>query len=459
MTRPNKRGEGAVTLRIGISILLAVGLLAGCSKRERILEGERFGVREAIEAGYADPVEGEAETADAAEDTPPPAVQIPAQTANTDWPQKRGNAGHFVSNAALAPALTELWTVSIGSGNSKRHRLTAEPVVAAGKVFTLDSQSMVKAHSTAGATLWSTDLTPATDRNGDASGGGLAFGGDRLFVTTGFGRLVALDPDTGAVLWEQKTDSVVAGAPTFADGLVYIVSRDNRAWAVNAEDGRVRWQVPGTPSPSGMIGGAAPAVTDRLVLFPVSSSEVVATLRKSGIRVWSAAISGQRRGRVYANVADITGDPVVQGDTVFVGTQSGRTVALSAAGGERLWTAEEGAYSPVTPVDNSVFLVSDQGELVRLDAETGDRVWGVELPYFTREKVKRRKAVFANYGPVLAGDRLIVGSSDGIVRFFAPETGALLGEMPLRGGAASDPVVANGTLYLVSGDGRLHAYR
>ena len=386
-------------------------------------------------------------------------INLPAATANADWTQKGGNAAHYIANPALGPALAPFWSASIGSGDSRKFRLTADPVVADGRVFTLDARSTVMAHSTAGASLWRRDLTPTSERNGDASGGGLAFGDGRVFATTGFGALVALDAETGAELWVQDTDAAVAGAPAFANGLVYIVSRDNRAWAVDAETGRIRWQLPGTPSPSGLIGGAAPLVTDRVAVFPLSSSELVAALKKSGVRVWASPVSGQRRGRAYASVTDVSGDPVLDGDRIYVGTQSGRTVALTATGGQRLWTAEEGAYSPVAPVGGSVFLISDQAELVRLDAETGERIWGVELPYFTKDKPRRFKSVFAHYGPVLAGGRLIVASDDGQVREFNPVDGTQIGSFALRGGAASDPVVAGGTLYLVSKNGQLHAFR
>ncbi|KAJ55647.1 quinoprotein [Actibacterium mucosum KCTC 23349] len=423
------------------------------------MEGERLEVRAFASVGELaegdEPLDATVEEA-AAEI---PEFEIPTETANADWTQKGGNSAHFVLNPALGGNLTQLWSANIGSGDSRKHRLSADPVVADGRVFTLDSRSQVKAHSTAGAALWSADLTPGSERNADASGGGLAFGDGRVYATTGFGSLVALDAATGAELWVQDTDSAVAGPPTFADGLVYTVSRDNRAWALDAETGRIRWQLPGTPSPSGLIGGAAPVVTDRVAVFPLSSSELVAALKKSGVRVWASPISGQRRGTAYTSVSDLSGDPVFTGDRVYAGTQSGRTVAVTASGGQRLWTAEEGAYSPVVPAGNSVFLVTDQAELVRLDAETGERVWGFELPYFVKERPRRLKSVFAHYGPILAGGRLIVVSDDGQLREFDPQDGTLLKSTKLRSGAASNPVVAGGTLYLVTTNGQLHAFR
>lgn len=440
----------------GVAFLVTLGLLAGCAEPELILEGERLGVREALSA----PEEGAAEPLDAtAAAVPDMALSLPAPVANADWTQKRGNAAHKITHPALGGTLSLAWSANIGEGDSRRYQITAEPVVAGGRIFTLDSHSRVMAHGVDGQALWSADLTPASEHSRDATGGGLAYEAGRVFATTGFGTLVALDAETGAELWTQKTDAAVTGAPAVADGLVYVVSRDNRAWAVRVEDGRVQWQLPGTPSPSGLLGGAAPAVTEQLAVFPFGSSELVAALRKGGVRVWSALISGQRRGRVYAQVKDITGDPVIAGDVLYAGNQSGRLAAMRAANGERLWTAEEGTYSPVWPVGNAVFLISDQNELLRLDAETGERVWGVQLPYFTKKRVKRRDAIFAHYGPVLAGGRLIVASDDGLLRFFDPETGAEGGVLALPGGAAAGPVVAGRTLYVVSARGQLHAFR
>ena len=196
-----------------------------------------------------------------------------------------------------------------------------------------------------------------------------------------------------------------------------------------------------------------------MAILPFGSGELVAALQKSGLRVWGSSVAGQRRGRAYSGITDITGDPVIDGDVIYAANQSGRVVALNAGSGERIWTAKEGAYSPVWPTAGSVFLVSDEGKLVRLEAETGAEVWSVDLPYFRKERPRRLKAVFAHYGPVLAGGRLIVASSDGVIRSFDPATGALVSTTDIPGGATTNPVVVNGTLYLVSGRGQLHAFR
>jgi outer membrane protein assembly factor BamB len=287
----------------------------------------------------------------------------------------------------------------------------------------------------------------------------LAFGDGRLFASTGHAELIAMDPSSGAILWRQNLGAPAAGAPTVENGVVYTVGRDSSAWAVKASDGRVLWQLPGTPSVSGMMGSAAPAVTANAVLFPFQSGEVVAALKKGGIRLWGTTVAGQRLGRGYTGVSDITGDPVVNGSVTYAGNQSGRTAAFETASGKRIWTAKEAAYSPVLPVGGSVFLVSDEAKLVRLDADTGEAIWSVDMPYYTQKREKKRARITAHYGPVLAGGRLVVASADGVLRFFNPTNGALVSSVELPGGAAAAPALAGGALYVVSKNGQLHAFR
>jgi outer membrane protein assembly factor BamB len=241
---------------------------------------------------------------------------------------------------------------------------------------------------------------------------------------------------------------------------VYVVGRDGGAWALDAANGRVRWTSLGVPSSSAMVSGSAPAVSGDVVLFPQASGELTAARRDTGDRVWVAGLAGQRVGRAYAQlVGDITGDPVVVGDTIYAGTAAGRTVALNATSGETLWNVGEGALNPPLVVGGSVFVVNDENRLVRLDAGSGEVIWAVEMPYWTTEKIRKRKGIVAQFGPVLAGGRLVVVGSDGQMRLFDPTNGALVSGADIPGGAASSVAMAGGVLYVVGGNGQLHAFR
>lgn len=429
--------------------LLAMALaVSGCS-REFILEGERFPLR----APFAEDA-GETSVSRAEP------IRLPATQVNAAWTHRLGTPNTRISHPALNSALTPQWAAPIGQGDGRRHRITSEPVAANGIIYTLDSRALVTATNSAGATVWTRDLTPSATRSADsASGGGLALADGRLYVTSAFGSLTVMDPTNGEVFWTKAFDAPVTAPPTIAGDRVYVVASDSTAWSLETRDGKTDWVVPGTPSSASMVGGAAPAVAGALVLFPTPAGELVAARRDTGMIEWRASIAGTRLGVAYAAIKDITGDPVVAGNQVFIGNQSGRVMALDLADGRKLWTAEEAAYGPVWPVGGSVFLMSDRNRLVRLDAATGEFIWGQALPLHTNDRERKRAGIFAHFGPLLAGGQLIVASSDGMLRGFDPANGALRMEAELPGGAASAPIAVGGALYVVTRDGSLLAYR
>ena len=439
-------------ISIGFLGLGLLAMLAACAEREVILEGDRFGTRTPLDQAFPG-----IEAPEVAEDTAAP-ISLAEPVTLDSWPMRSLTTRNVVPHLSLSAAPVELWASDIGQGNTRRARITADPVMTDGRIFTLDSDAQLTATGTDGSTLWTADLTAGYERGGGVSGGGLAVVGGVVYATTGYGELIALQPVNGEVLWRQRLGAGIT-APTVTDNSVYVVSRDSQAWSLNPENGRIRWQLPAGPATAVLSGGASPALTDRLVIFPFGSGELVATLRLSGVRVWGTTVAGARRGVAYNDLNDITGDPVIVGNTLYAGNQSGRVVAMEASSGERLWTAQDGAYSPVLPAGDSIFFVSDRNELIRLDAETGTRIWGTELPLYVNERERRRQAVFTHYGPILAGGRLVVASGDGNIRFFDPESGAELSRVEIRGGAAAHPIVVGGTLYVVSGAGRLHAFR
>lgn len=431
--------------------VLAMLFLGACQQREYTLPGERL-----------DPLAVNSPDGPAVAQPAPvaaTALGLPAARANADWTHRAGNAAHMPGHVALGAGSGRIWSADIGQGDDRRHRITADPIVAGGLIYTMDSRARVTATSTNGGRVWSSDVTPASEGGDSASGGGLAYEAGRVFVTTGYGELVALDAGSGGILWRQRVNAAIGGGPAVENGVVYVAARDSTGWAVRAADGKLLWQTSGNPSSSGVMGVAAPAVAGNTVVFPFSSGQLLGADTQTGLTSWAAQVAGLRVGRAIASIRDLTGDPVIAGGTLYSGSSSGRINAIDMATGTETWSAREGANSPVVPAGGSIFAVNDEASLVRIDAATGGQIWKIELPYYTDARIKRQETIHAHYGPVLAGGRLIVASSDGVLRMFDPSTGALVGQGQIPGGAAAAPVVAGQTLYVVSRSGQLHAFR
>jgi len=437
---------------MGLKAVLYIGLLGlgvGCSNSDPRLQGER----ELLDGT----VFVETDARFLAEDLPD--LRLPSPQPVPAWTHQGGNAQHIAAHAELPSELTLSWSRRIGAGDGKRHQISAAPVAQGGQVYTLDSQSMVTAIDETGTILWQSELGKSSDALKDASGGGLAVGGTQLFVTTGFGTVVALDTASGAELWTQDLASYGGASPTVYDDLLYIAARDGAAWAIDTSNGRIKWQVAGPTVAASHTGGPGPAVSDKYAVFPFGTGDVLASFRKGGLRSWSSGLSGARLGLPSTQVRDLTGQPVIEGSSVYLASSAGRMAAVDLNTGLRIWTAKQGSQGHILVAGGAVFAVSDAGNLIRLSKDDGALIWSTPLPKFTEKSVKSRAKIHAHYGPILAGGRLILASSDGLIRQFNPADGTLITTVDLPSGAASAPIVVNGTLYVLSTKGDLLAFR
>ncbi|HAB76256.1 MAG: PQQ-binding-like beta-propeller repeat protein [Planktomarina temperata] len=437
---------------MGLKAVLYIGLLGlgvGCSNSDPRLQGER----ELLDGT----VFVETDARFLAEDLPD--LRLPSPQPVPAWTHQGGNAQHIAAHAELPSELTLSWSRRIGAGDGKRHQISAAPVAQGGQVYTLDSQSMVTAIDETGTILWQSELGKSSDALKDASGGGLAVGGTQLFVTTGFGTVVALDTASGAELWTQDLASYGGASPTVYDDLLYIAARDGAAWAIDTSNGRIKWQVAGPTVAASHTGGPGPAVSDKYAVFPFGTGDVLASFRKGGLRSWSSGLSGARLGLASTQVRDLTGQPVIEGSSVYLASSAGRMAAVDLNTGLRIWTAKQGSQGHILVAGGAVFAVSDAGNLIRLSKDDGALIWSTPLPKFTKKSVKSRAKIHAHYGPILAGGRLILASSDGLIRQFNPADGTLITTVDLPSGAASAPIVVNGTLYVLSTKGDLLAFR
>lgn len=433
------------------TFLMMAFAATGCTDPDIALSGKREPVT-AILADVGAQLDGQQENQSRT-------FEAPSEKNNSNWPQGHGTPKTRTTHPALAASLSKAWSAPIGRGDRQRVRISADPIFVDGMIVTLDSQSVLAATSASGARLWSLDLTPAGEQAGEADGGGLAAGGSKIYVTTGYGEMAAVDPKTGEKIWSQSLMALAAGRPAYSNGLVYVVSGAATSWAVEADNGRVRWQIDGLSDLNMRRGSTGPAVSDKLVLFGYGSGDVQAAFRKGGLVLWTATLAGARSGQAISTINGIGASPVISGKRVYAANASGRLVAMNLDSGARLWTAPHGALTPLWVAGGSVFLINDIGQLVRVDARNGKTIWATDLPTDKTSLSWRSTEVIAHHGPILAGGRLIVASGDGLLRQFDPASGTELDAVKIPGGATTSPIVADGVLYVVSKNGKLHAFR
>ena len=269
-------------------------------------------------------------------------VRIPRPDVNASWPQDGGLPNHAMHHLAASGPLKQLWRTSIGDGSDSEAQLLAQPVIADGRVITIDIDARIRVtDADTGREIWSRELSKDDDNEG-ILGGGLAYYEGRIYATTGFAQVIALDAKSGREIWRKTLTGPLRAAPTVRAGRVFAVTVTNETYALDADDGRQIWTHAGLVEVAGLVGGGAPAVDAGVVVVPYSSGEVVALRVENGRVVWTETLTALRRSDAVTAIAHIRGRPVIDRGIVYIVGHSDRTVAVDLRTGTRLWEVRVG---------------------------------------------------------------------------------------------------------------------
>ena len=385
-------------------------------------------------------------------------VTLPAAAPNDSWTQPGGNSAKSMGQLALAESPSRAWQATI-NGGSPRERLGASPVVAENKLFVTDVQAQVHAFAAdTGAKLWSASVSTGDENRPARFGGGVSYDGGKVFATDGVGDVVALNAADGKEFWRAKPGGPLRGAPTVANGSVYVLSQDNQIFALDQADGKVQWAQSGTLETQGVFGVAAPSADSQTIVAGFSSGELNAYRYENGRVLWGDALSRTSITTSVSSLSDIDAAPVIDNGRVFAVGQGGRMVSLDLATGQRLWEQNFAGISTPWIAGEWLFVVTDDARLVCLARSNGKARWIAQLQRFKNAK-KNKGPQVTWFGPVLAGNRLVLTNSLGQVAFVSPNDGSVVNTIDAKDVFALPPIVANATLYTLGQSGKITAYR
>jgi outer membrane protein assembly factor BamB len=384
-------------------------------------------------------------------------VQLPAPVENASWPQPGGVPSHAMQHLA-ADGFSVAWRTSIGSGSGRDGRVATPPIVADGRVYTMDAGTQLTAtDASSGSRVWTFDVEPEKEGGGGA-GGGVTYDRGRLYVGTGYAQVIALEADSGKEVWRQTLTAPVRAAPTVGAGRLLAITVDTQIHALELATGRRQWTHSGITETAGFYGGSSAAVEGTIAIAAFSSGEILAQRVDNGRVLWSDSLAGALRADPVSSLADIRGLPVVDRGQVFAASNAGRVVAIDLRSGGRIWDQNFGSLSTPWLAGDYIFMVTVDAELVCVTRRDGRIRWVTQLRRFRDEKAKRGRVVWA--GPVLAGSKLFVANSEGEAYTVSPLTGEIDGtRIRLPGGVFVSPIVANRTTYVLTDNGDLVALR
>lgn len=295
---------------------------------------------------------------------------------------------------------------------------------------------------------------------------------ERVFVAVhhraGFsqdGRVYALDPTSGAVLWEFDDEGALKptfSSPTFADGKLYIgegyhTDQDSRLYCLDAASGKKLWDFPTTSHTE-----STPAVADGKVVCGAGDDGLYCLDAATGQKLWQYPPGGGLH---------IDSNPLIHDGRVYVGSgtsrrsRTNRIACLDLKTGQEVWSepTDYSAWGSPAAAGTTVLFTTGNGTfsedrapvaglLLCRDAATGKSVWQRPLPNSLVAK------------PAVDRYQVYVGCRDGNCYALDRHTGEVVWSKTLQAPVLASPAVATHpqtrtgeVVYAVGSGGRLEA--
>lgn len=331
----------------------------------------------------------------------------PAITVGKDWNNLLGNASHTAATEALKGKLQLAWVKNIGA-----NIYMTSPLIGSNKVYTasIDEDLKGQAHIYAlnarnGEPVWKYQVRGSI-KNTIAINQGIVFAQDV------FGYLYAVDAESGKLCWESKLPA--SGLPALIDGLVaekgIVYAGSGKCLsAFDAGSGKLLWR--NTDWSQGEGTTSTLTVGNGILIGSVQWTALYANDAQTGKMLWSMSEHGlSNRG---ASVA-------MHGSLLYLVSEKSFFILEATTG--RVIVRKQLPYNmdvtstPLLTEKEIIFGTSDQG-LVALDNQTLEEKWNcpVEDALIYTAPYSRPFSGTIETSPVLAGETVYVGASDGTI--------------------------------------------
>lgn len=388
-----------------------------------------------------------------------PDVVLPPAKLLSDWPQPLANPAHVPGNVAGPLGFAHKWHTDIGDGGGYRQPLAASPIVAEGRVYTMDANAHIRAFSLVdGTQIWHTTARPpkATGQN---LGGGIAYGSGMIYVSTGFAEMLALEAATGKLVWRGTSLFPARSAPLVAGGVVAVVVQNGMLLSYDPKTGAEGWQFSGsvgTPPMTAVGVTGAPAYADGIIVAGFSTGVLAAIDANSGTPIWEQSLAAGFGQASSLDMADIVAAPIIAGGVVYALNLSGTFMAVDLHSGAKVWTHQATGNHPPAAAGGFLFLLDNKAQLYAVHADDGLVRWSTALPGFKNMKKKKNPIIWA--GPTLINGMLVAVSDTGEAAIVDARTGQLQHITKLGAPADIPPLAVGGMLLQLTRNARLTAY-
>ena len=290
-----------------------------------------------------------------------------------------------------------------------------------------------------GAVLWRASA-------GAAVSAGVGSDGRYTSVVTRGNEVVTFD--SGREAWRKRVPSSVVTPPLVAGERVFVMGVDRAVHAFDAIDGRRLWTLQ-RPGDALTLAQTSVLAAFRNTLLVGQGPKLAGVDPLKGTVQWEVPMASPRGSNEVERLADLVGPAVRTGERFCMRAFQSAVGCADAARGAVLWSRNVGGANAVAGDGDRIFGADASDRISAWRASTGDVVW-------QNEKLLYRGLS----GAVAVGPVVVFGDSEGFVHFLDAATGEQQLRLPTDGKAVvGTPVLAGNTMLVTTQAGGLFAFR
>jgi outer membrane protein assembly factor BamB len=276
--------------------------------------------------------------------------------------------------------------------------------------------------------------------------GGVGADAGLIVVASRKGAVLAYDTK-GKPAWKSQVSSEVLMAPRIAEGIVVVRSGDGKIYALNAADGKIKWEYRFTLPPLILRSDSGVVIVRNVVLAGLPGGKVVALNQENGNVMWEATLAQPKGANELERVTDIAAAPAIETEQACAASFQGRVGCYDIARGTLLWS-REGSSSVALGVDPITLYMSDaRGTVFAMDKNSGATIW-------KQDKLTARELS----APVQVSLFVAVGDFEGYVHFMDRDDGSFAVRQATDGSQIkARPIRIGPNILVQTHDGALYA--
>jgi outer membrane protein assembly factor BamB len=339
----------------------------------------------------------------------------------------------------------ELWSDKVGGGKKQvKLRLGLGPAVDNGLVFAAsDKGEVVAVNLDTGRLVWIKKFKKMQL----SAGPGAALG--MVVVGSAKGWVIALEATSGKELWRKRVNSELLSAPAISEKVVVMRSVDGRLHGFDSTNGKVLWSVEQQVPRLSLRGTATPVIAKEIAVSGFDNGKVMAVSLTTGDTVWDTALASPHGRTELDRLVDIDSAVSVVGENVFATGFQGRTAMLALDSGQIWWAHDMSSYRGLAVDADNLFVTQSDGVVVAMRQRDGSELW-------RNEKLKRR----ALSAPAVTSTAVVIADFQGYLHWLDKNSGELVArERVAKFRVSSQPVAVQDTVVVLTDAGNLAAFR